>query len=65
MKNPTKVAYFSIIAEIFSTGLAAQMAQKAEFCSTKILLMKDWVSIYIGVAATALKRKIIPLVFYY
>ena len=38
---------FSIIVEIFSTGLAAQIAQKLG----RILLMQDWVSIYIGVAA--------------
>jgi hypothetical protein len=40
METPLKVAYFSKIAEILSTGLAAQ---NVEFCSTKILLMHDWV----------------------
>ena len=37
------VAYFSRIAEIFSTGLAAQTVQNAKFSSTRILLMHDWV----------------------
>ena len=36
-RTSLKVGYFSKIAEIFSTGLAAQTAQIAEFRSTKIL----------------------------
>ena len=42
-KPLSKVAYFSRIAEIFSTGLAAQTVQNAKFSSTRILLMHDWV----------------------
>ena len=42
-KNPSKAAYLSKIAEIFSTGLAASTTQNAEFYSTKSLLIQDWV----------------------
>ena len=42
-KPPSKVAYFSRIAEIFSTGLAAQTVQNAKFSFTRILLMQDWI----------------------
>jgi hypothetical protein len=38
-----KVIHFSKIAEIFSTGLAAQMAKNGGFRSSKILLLQDWV----------------------
>ena len=44
-RNPSsKVAYFSKNGEIFSMySLAAHIAQKAEFCNKKSLLMQDWV----------------------
>ena len=37
------IAYFSKISESLSNGLAAKTAQNVEVCSTKILLMQDWV----------------------
>ena len=43
METPLKVAYFSKISESLSNGLAAKTAQNVEVCSTKILLMQDWV----------------------
>ena len=42
-KLPSRVGYFSKIAEILITSLAAQTTQKAESRTTKSLLMQDWV----------------------
>ena len=42
-KSPSEVGYFGKLSEIFITALAAQTAWKAEFCTTKSLLMQDWV----------------------
>ena len=39
-KKNSKAAYLSKIAEIFSNGLAAQIAHKIGFHSTKIVLMQ-------------------------
>ena len=41
--NPSKVEYSSKISKIVTAALAAQVAQKAESCTTRSCVLQDWV----------------------